>query len=281
MRGKSSLLLSIGLFFVFGFLWLSCIDRAPRLFQGVEDRVVISAPVQILLAGGDRFLAADFEAIRLAATGDVALNVSRDGTAYRLRAHRVVAELNACHEDNYYVGNALLSWGGAPDEGSELLQKAMDCRFWDEYVPFFYGFNELYFQKNRREARRAFEVAAERSRENGATYRRIAIMIATEEFSDDSMALAYLRRERDSSSDSRLREMLDKRVGRLEGLLVLKRAQQEYESATGRGLVNPEQLLTSGVIQAYPEDPTGMGYAFENGRFELHKLRIEGVEGRR
>jgi hypothetical protein len=39
----------------------------------------------------------------------------------------VVVQLNPCHEDNYYQGNALLTWGGAVAEGNELLKRATDC----------------------------------------------------------------------------------------------------------------------------------------------------------
>lgn len=268
---------------VFGFavfigLWVFKIDKVPRPEGVVTDRVVISAPVQLLLAGGDRFLAADFEAIRLAATGDAALAANTDDAAFRVRAHRVVAQLNSCHEDNYYVGNALLSWGGAPDEGSDLLKRAMGCRTWDEYVPFFYGFNELFFHRNPVEARRAFEIAAERSMTNSATFRRMAIMIAVDEFDDQRLALEYLLKERDGASDPRLREMLDKRVQRLKGLLILRDAQHRYETQFGRQLKDPAALINSGVLVRFPDDPLAIGYAFDNGRFILHKLRIAGLE---
>lgn len=265
-------------FAVFVGLWAFKIDKVPRPERGVTDRIVISAPVQLLLAGGDRFLAADFEAIRLAATGDASLTANTDDAAFRVRAHRVVAQLNACHEDNYYVGNALLSWGGAPDEGSDLLKRAMDCRTWDEYVPFFYGFNELFFHRNPAEARRAFEIAADRSVTNSATFRRMAIMIAADGLDDERLALDYLEKERDGASDPRLREMLDKRVQRLQGLLILRDAQHRYEAQFGHPLTDPAALISSGVLGRYPEDPLAIGYAFDNGKFILHKLRIAGLE---
>jgi len=50
-----------------------------------------------MLHSGDRFLAADLEAIRLAATGMDERGVD---TGYLIRAQREVARLNACHEDN-------------------------------------------------------------------------------------------------------------------------------------------------------------------------------------
>lgn len=239
----------------------------------VTDRVVISAPIQVLLAGGDRFLASNFEAIRIAATGSPALVASTDDAGFRVRGHRVVAQLNPCHEDNYYVGNALLSWGGAPDAGSDLLRRAMNCRSWDELPPFFYGFNELFFNRDRAEARRAFEIAAERSTDNAVSFRRMAIMIAADEFDDERLALDYLQREQDRASDPKLREMLEKRVVRLKGLLALRDAQRRFEAARERPLVDPAELLNAGFLDDFPADPLGIGYLFEQGEFKMNKLK--------
>lgn len=277
-RHKGSFIAALICLAVFMVLVEYKFQRSSRPDVAVTDRVVISAPVQVLLAGGDRFLAADFEAIRLAATGAASLAGNDDDVAFRIRAHRVVAQLNACHEDNYYVGNALLSWGGAPAEGSELLRRAMDCRTWDEYAPFYYGFNELFFHRNREEAQRAFEVAAQRSVTNGAIFRRMAIMIAVEGFDDERLALDYLQRERNKTSDPSLREMLDKRLGRLNGLIILRDAQRQYESKFGRALTDPAALISTGQLQSFPSDPLGVGYVFDGGRFSLNKLHVPGME---
>lgn len=264
------------LFAAFGTLLTSTPTYRER---DVTDRVVISAPLQLLLAGGDRFLAADLEAIRLAATGGLELGANTDDAAFRIRAHRAVAQLNACHEDNYYVGNALLSWGGAPEEGSDLLRRAMDCRTWDELVPFFYAFNEQFFHENPMAARKALEVAAQRSSsDNATTFRRMAIMIAADEFDDERMAVQFLAQERDRADDPRLREMLGKRVERLDGLLRLRDAQRRYEKQAGHPLSDPKTLIQEGLIEAFPKDPLGIGYVFQDGVFKLKKLQIAGLE---
>lgn len=254
--------------------------QLPRQ-PAVADRVVIAAPVQVLLAGGDRFLAADFETIRVMATADDI--ASGEGSAsYRIRAHRVVAQLNPCHEDNYYVANAMLSWGGAPSEGFDVLRRATDCRTWDEFPPYFYGFNQWFFNRDAVEARRALEAAAERSKssQNAASMRKIGIMIQAGEFRDDRAALAFLERERQLAEDDKLRQMLDKRIGRLQGLIVLREAQSQYEATTGRPLINPQALLDSGVLAAVPQDPLRLGYEFVDGRFRLREMKIPGAERR-
>lgn len=80
----------------------------------IEGRVVIAAPVLLVLFGGDRFLAANLETMRLAATG---MDLGQADTGYLVRAQQEVAKLNPCHEDNYYLANGLLTWGGADREG--------------------------------------------------------------------------------------------------------------------------------------------------------------------
>jgi len=242
-----------------------------------EGQVVIAAPVQIIMYAGDRFLAANLEAIRSAT---ITL-YRKERVTYRLRAHRTVALLNPCHEDNYYLGNAILTWGGMENQGNELLKRAIECRFWDEIPPFFYGFNQYFFHRNIDEARKALELAATRATDNAAALRKLAIMITVEQMEDDQMALNYLRDQMESAKDTRLQQMLQKRVQRLEGLITLRHAQHRYEKQTGRQLTEPGQLISSGILNEIPEDPMRLGYEFIDGKFRLKQLKIQGMENQR
>lgn len=238
------------------------------------DRVVISAPLLVVLYGGDRFLAADLEAMRLAATS--ADNGLIDSN-YLVRAQLVVAKLNPCQEDNYYLANGLLTWGGAVDDGNEILRRAMACRFWDGLPAFFYGFNRSFFDRDIDEAVRALELSAERWPENAASLRRMAIMLQVEAFKDAQLALNFLQQQRNGTRDPRLRDMLDRRVVRLQGLIVLRAAQQRYEKSHGP-LADLRQLVSAGVLAQLPQDPLQLGYELRNGSIVLKKLEIAGVE---
>ena len=242
-----------------------------------HDRVVIAAPVLIPLYGGDRFLAADLETIRLSATG---IEADRIDTHYLLRAHKVVTRLNPCHEDNYYLANALLTWGGAVDEGGEILQRGTECRQWDEMPPFLYGFNQFFFNKNIEQAQQFLEIAATRSTRNAAGYRKLAIMIEAEQIDDARLALDFLRQEQKQARDPKLKAMLDKRVKRLEGLVILRDAQRAYEKQTGRPLQQPQDLIAAGILEAFPQDPMRWGYEYRDGLFILKKLAVAGVKER-
>lgn len=275
MRRRTSLLLALLAFALFATIaaWRA---QQPVLLtpQLSADRVVIPAPLLVVLHGGDRFLAADLETMRLSATGMDDRGVD---TGYLVRAQREVARLNPCHEDNYYLANGLLTWGGAVDEGNEVLRAAVECRFWDEFPPFFYGINLSFFQRDNEEAARVLEIGAQRSTHNAAAMQRLAVMLRAEQLADERLALNYLTQQRDSATDAKLRDMLDKRVIRLQGLIYLREAQRRYEIDQGP-LTDLQQLIHQGIIAELPTDPLRLGYELRNGRIELKKLKIAGLE---
>lgn len=247
-----------------------------RLFEP-DAAIVMPAAMQVILYGGDRFLAADVEAVRAVMSG----GGSRESeAAFRLRAHREVANLNPCHEDNYWIGNAELTWGGTYEAGLDLLDRATACRFWDEWPPFFFGFNQYFFNRNIAEGQRGLNIAAERSRDekNIAAFRTLSVMLEVGRFSDVRMALNLIESERDKATDQRLRDRLDKRARRLQGLLALRDAQAAYEARHGRPLTDPQEIFRQGFLPGIPDDPLGIGYAFERGTFQLHSRTNESLE---
>ena len=281
LRGARELLpLAIALagFGVFAAIWALRPPVSATPPAEVFDRVVVSAPVQVLMTGGDRFLAANLESIRSAATTSDAPKAAEYNASFTTRSRSAVAQLNPCHEDNYYLGSALLSWGGAVSEGIDLLHRATECRTWDELPPFFYGFNLFFFQRDVEGARAAFETAASRATDNAAALRKMAIMLAAGELKDDSAALDFLQRERAATADPKLQGMLDKRIARVEGLITLRSAQQRYEARVGHPLADPAALIESGELDAFPKDPLRIGYEFADGHFQLKELKIAGLE---
>ena len=256
-----------------GLFWLAVAqhkaDTTPQQERPVE--IVVSGPVQILLYAGDRFLAANVESIRAAAATMATTSGAQD---FRLRAHQTVSRLNPCHEDNYWVGNASLSWGGLEEHGFDLLFNAMHCRYWDEWPAFFYGFNQHFFRDNVTEARRAVDIAAQRSTDNAAMFHTFSIMLATGKVNNIQMALEMLKHERDDAKDAKLREMLNLRVIRLSGLISLRDAQTAFEERFGKPLTQPQELLESGLLNAFPNDPLQIGYEFREQRFHLKQMKI-------
>lgn len=265
-----SLVVAAAAAFVINALWTK--ENARPGTPALNDRVVVSAPVQVAMYGGDRYLAANLEAIRVGATG---IDAGQVDIRYLVRAERVVSDLNPCHEDNYYTANALLTWAGAEGQASEILNQASSCRFWDEYPPFFLGFNQYFFHRDYADAQRNVELAASRSTARVVNFTKFAIMIKADSFRNERLAYDFLVHERDKARDPKLRRMLEIRSERVAGLLRLREAQSAYELRFGKNLENPKQLLESGLLKEFPRDPMNIGYKFEGGLFRLVEIKVQ------
>ena len=238
--------------------------------------VVLPAPLQTVIYMGDPFLAANVEAARVLATGGPAAGIAQD---YFDRLHRTVAVLNACHEDNYYVANALLAWAGSVDSAIAVLQGATDCRFWDEMAPFYLGYNLNFFRHEHLKAKEALFQAAARSADNSAAFMRMGILYEADTYPDLHLAQKFLVAQRDQARDPVLKQLLDQRIGRLAGLIILRDAQAVYEKRVGGFLKDPNLLISIGILKQFPTDPVRMGYVFENGQFALREIKMRAMEG--
>ena len=198
--------------------------------------------------------------------------------SYRIRAYDVASQLNPCQEDNFYLANAMLSWGGSADEANVILERATECRLWDEAPPFLLGFNRYFFHRDIDNAVEAMDMAASRSTKNRTAIEKISIVMASKKLNDEKMAAAYLQEERDKATDRKLIQMLDRRITRLNGLITLRDAQSRFEDTYGRQLTEPNELITSGILEAFPQDPTKIGYEFVEGQFRMKGVKISGVE---
>ncbi|HEX5392698.1 MAG TPA: hypothetical protein VFW68_05450 [Rhodocyclaceae bacterium] len=224
---------------------------------------------------GDPYLAANVEATRVLITGGPVEGIELD---YYRRLHQTTAVLNPCHEDNYYVANAFLAWAGSVDGANSVLRGATTCRFWDEFPPFYLGFNYYFFRRQHHAAKDMMFVAAARATDNRLAYERIGLMFEADSFPDAHVAQKYLISQRDQSQDQKLKKALDARIKRLDALIVLLDAQADFEKRFKRPLAAPDELIRYGLLKQYPTDPVGLGFVFENGRFALRELKVRGVE---
>lgn len=259
----------------------SVFQRTDAMRQQPDPGVAVVVPpaLQVLLYGGDRYLAADLQAMRAVISAG---GMRPDEAGFRARGHLVASQLNPCHEDNYWIGNSELTWGGGPDEAYTLTRRAMNCRLWDPWPAFFHGFNNFFFRRDIVAARAALEVGASRADEKtAAAFRNFAIGMLLQEAENASIALEMVRVEAARTEEPRLRRLLEQRVKRLEGLVALRRAHQEFRSRFGRELNRPQELIDHGLLSGPPEDPTGLGYVFENGEFNLARLQNKVLENLR
>lgn len=270
--------LAIGIFFLvsyfsFAIAWQTQSKNYSNHSSIIEDRIVPPASVQLALAMGDPFLAANLESFRASSTWIDNAGSASSNASFQLRTRKVISELNPWHEDNYYHSNALLSWSGLPTEGNDILKIATHARFWDEFPAFFHGFNSHYFFKNDKEAIEYIEIAIKRTKNNKSSWRRLQLMIKANLLHSDSAAIEFLKKEAKKTTDKKLYHMLKIRITRLENLEILKNAQTKYEQDNGHPLTDPFELINKKYIKQFPTDPLGVGYEFSGNEFKIITIR--------
>lgn len=223
-------------------------------------RVRLPMPVQIAYSGGDSFLAANINVFRGLM---VDAKVSEPET-YRIQAQLQAdaARLNPWHEDNYYVGAAILPWNGQVDAAQYVLQQASLARGWDMWPPFFYAFNAMYFEHDMNKAGEWAEVAAQRHPHNAAALRDMAAKWY-ERGDDPTVAMSILRGMQAQSRDENFRSLLAARLQRLEGLQALRVAADAYRDQHGEAPAELAQLVGYAGLAELPFDPLQLGYLLD------------------
>lgn len=223
-------------------------------------RVRLPMPAQIAYSGGDAFLAANINVFRGLM---VDAKVSEPET-YRIQAQLQAdaAWLNPWHEDNYYVGAAILPWNGQVDAAQYVLKQAAIARAWDMWPPFFYAFNAMYFEHDMNQAGEWAEVAAQRHPTNAAALRDMAAKWY-ERGDDPVFALGILKAMHEQSRDDNFRRLLEARMQRLEGLRALRRAQQAYQAEQGKPPASLEDMVGYAGLAQLPHDPLMLGYVLD------------------
>lgn len=233
----------------------------PRPQQEDVLRVRLPVLLQVLQAGGDRYLAADLNVIRSATVGGGVT----DAETYRIQAaiQLDAARLNPRHEDNYYIAAAIVPWLGYVDEAQEILRRASDSRPWDMMPPFFYAFNAAYFRQEYDEAGQWAEKAALRVGEPNATALRTMAAKWYERGNDPAQAIEMIERIKQMNLDPKVLPLLNARIARLEGLQVLRQAATQFHQQTGHPPAQLQDLLQAGLLPALPQDPLEIGYVLD------------------
>lgn len=233
----------------------------PRPQQPDVLRVRLPLLLQVLQAGGDRYLAADLNVIRSATVGGGVT----DSETYRIQAaiQRDAARLNPLHEDNYYIAAAIVPWQGYVAEAQEILRLASNARSWDMMPPFFYAFNAAYFEHEYEKAGQWAEQAAQRAGGSNATALRAMAAKWYERGDDPQQAIEMIERIKLLSQDAKVLPLLDARIQRLRGLKTLRAAAQAYRQQTGKPAMQLQDLVDAGVLADIPADPLKIGYLID------------------
>lgn len=224
-------------------------------------RVVLPAPIQTLLALGDRYLAANAYVIRAATFNPL----SEDALSFAVQAkvQSQAAILNPCNEDNGMLAAATLSWEDQVEAAQFVLAEGVHCRTWDPMPPFFQGFNEFYFNNDPMEAGRLVSVAAQRAEgPQRLGLQNIASRWLTHG-QQPEFAIAVIMAMRESTSDHNQRRLLGARIERLQGLVALRQAAATYTAERGMPITSLQALVDASYLEALPVDPFQRGYVLD------------------
>ncbi len=239
------------------------LNNIPRTSVVQEMQVALPRFVQVGLAGGDRYLAANIDGFRaLVASTD---RMQADNFRIQGRVQQDVAWLNPAHEDNYYIAAAILPWNGEVDAAQNVLLRAIAARPFDWQPIFYYAFNLYHFKRDPVAAAQWLLKASPRAANQNDRF-AIESLAARwfEKGYEPRLAIGVIEGMANQSRDSGFKRYLKTRVARLRSLETLRKAAVQFQSNTGRPLRELQELVSAGLIQALPVDPFGFGYAVDN-----------------
>lgn len=239
------------------------VRKVPSVLGPETMEVALPPELQVFLAMGDRYLAANIETFRA-----LVLTVNeRDRTTLQVLAEvqKGASTLNPAHEDNYYIAQAVLPWEGLVEPAQYIESRAMDARPWDFLPGFFYAFNRYYFERDAHGGAEILLRAAERLDKKEGVIEMAALW--QEKGEAPQLAINMIRAMQESSRNEKLKASLQARIDRLQGLIALREATAKFAERNGRAPASLNELLSAGVLERLPEDPLGMGYGLDaNGQ---------------
>lgn len=237
------------------------LKSAPRQTVSVEMQVALPLFVQVIMAAGDRNLAANIAAIR-ALVVDTS-KMKSDDFAILAKVQEGVSWLNPGHEDNYYIAAAILPWVGELEPAQRILARATKARHYDYQPAFYYAFNLLHFKGDAAGASAWMREAAEKLPEGDERLQMENLAaIWLDKAQDTDLAIRVVAAMAQQARRKDFRRYLETRVQRLQALKDLRAAAAVYRQRVGHPLTDLNDLVTSGFIPALPSDPFGFGYDF-------------------
>lgn len=231
-------------------------ERVPEL------AVRLPLVFQIVLAAGDRYLAANLAGFRILVAE--VFRMGPEELQLQAQLQRDISWLNPAHQDNYYIAAAILSVPELIPAAQYILRRAADARP-DDWQPLFYlGFNKYYFEKDAIAGAQVLLEAVPRMSEetDSWTMQNLAARWIERGYSA-SEAARIVGGMADNASPGVFKRYLNIRAQRLRDLATLKALAARYRELHGRPLASLDQLVTAGLIERIPADPFKRGYALD------------------
>lgn len=249
----------------------SRLEKIPQPAVSAEMQVVLPRFIQVAMAGGDRFLAANIAVFR-ALTTDTQ-NQRQDRFVVQAIVQQDASWLNPRHEDNYYLAAALLPWNSQLETAQHILSVASETRPYDALPPFFHAFNDYYFNQDAITGAQWLKVAAEHTQDEKERigFEKIAARWM-EQGQDRRSVVRLLEAMAEKSRYKALRRLILLRAERVRHLIQLDEAIASYRKQFGRLPDTQDALVESGILESLPQDPFGQGYLIDaQGKAQFKK----------
>jgi hypothetical protein len=234
----------------------------PRIGTAAEFSVRLPVMAQVLMAMGDRQLAANLSGFRVLVAETE--RMSKEDYAIQAGLQRDISWLNPAHEDNYYIAAAILPWGGQLEATQVVLQRAADARPFD-YLPLFHlGFNHYHFYRNPAKGAEILLSAVPRTKDQQdqwALQNVAALWIERGYRLGD--AAGRVEAMANAAPPGGFRKYLMVRASRLRDLDRLRSLARQYEQQYGHHLVRLDDLVRRGLLERIPPDPLGVGFGVD------------------
>lgn len=235
----------------------------PRQTVSVEIQVALPLFVQVLMALGDRNLAADFATIRALVVVTEKMGPEEYKVLGRVQAD--ASWLNPAHEDNYYIAAYILPSAGELEAAQTVLARASYARFFDYQPAFLYAFNLMHFKGDHAGAAAWLREAALKLPEDDSNRLTMQNLAARwmDKVPDIDLAISVVDAMAKQAKRKDFRAYLEQRVARLRSLKSLRAAAAIFRERNGRAPARLDELVVSGLLPALPKDPLGFGFDFD------------------
>ncbi|MBA3015773.1 MAG: hypothetical protein KKD63_03370 [Proteobacteria bacterium] len=172
--------------------------------------------------------------------------------------------LDPSFQQTYILAQGWLPWepAGMLAETEKILTTATKNRPWDWQPNHTLGFNAYYFSNNPGKAGKLFLAAANTPK--APPFLAILGARLAQKGGETETAIVIMKSMlADKAHDEPgYNDMVD-RLHALEGILILERASQQYEKSFEQKPTSLEQLVTSGILAALPENPYNLPYCID------------------
>lgn len=163
--------------------------------------------------------------------------------------------LDPYNMDAYYFSQSFLVWDlNQVQLANRLLEKGMQFRSWDWYLPFFAGFNYAYFLKDYDKAAAYYKKAAEIT--GDSLFTRLASRYM-HEAGQTELAIMYLEGMLATARGEVARQSFTTRLKAFKEVLEIESARDNFMGKKGRLPVTITELVEQGLLAKEPVDPYG------------------------